>query len=316
MNQRQGRILIVDDELNWREELVETLQEAGFHAEAVSTVHQAQQKLSTMFFHLLIQDIRMDEGSAEGTHPNIDGINFLRILDERGLSRALTIVMLSAYGNTELMRRAFYNHRVLNFLEKDNFESQRFLQNIREIFATRLQINLQLRIHWEPALLAEQALQIIERVKQGKSRQQGIDLELDDLFCRLFHKADGILVQPLVSGYSGTGVLLVQPSYPHTGVGRPFVVKFGASHRIDKEQRNFDNYVKPFVGGGRNTSIEQACYTSRLGGIAYSLLGGDNDQWQDFGTFYQAAKIDHICQVLDNLFFDTCRNWYASRSIM
>lgn len=323
MNHRKGRILIVDDEANWREELVETLQEGGFHAEAVATVSQAQQKLSNMFFHLLIQDIRMDEGASEGVNPNIDGINFLRILDEHGLSRALTIIMLSAYGDTELMHRAFYNHRVLNFLkkdnfmEKDNFESQRFLHNIREIFATKLQVNLQLRIHWEPTHLVEQALQILELngewTKHSKARQQGIALELDDLLCRLFHKADGILVQPLQPGSSGTSVLWVQPSYPTTGVGRPLVIKFGASHSIEKEQSNFNAYVKPFIGGGRNTTIEQVSYTSRLGGIVYSLLGGDSDQLQDFGTFYRSAGIEQICHVLDNLFFDTCKNWYASR---
>src|SRR5260370_36122914 len=129
MNHRQGRILIVDDEPKWREELVETLQEGGFHAEAVPTVSQAQQKLSTMFFHLLIQDVRMDGASAGGENPNIDGINFLRILDEHGLSRALTIIMLSAYGNTVLMRRDFAKHQFLDFLAKDDFESQAFVQN-------------------------------------------------------------------------------------------------------------------------------------------------------------------------------------------
>jgi hypothetical protein len=45
-------------------------------------------------------------------------------------------------------------------------------------------------------------------------------------------------------------------------------------------------------------------------------LGGDSDRLQDFGTFYQEAEIDSIYKVLDNLFFDTCKNWYDSRGIM
>src|SRR5689334_20153432 len=73
MNNRRGRVLIVDDEPRWREELVETLQEGGFHAEAIPTVHQALQRLSNTFFHLLILDIRMDNGYSDGTNPNIDG---------------------------------------------------------------------------------------------------------------------------------------------------------------------------------------------------------------------------------------------------
>lgn len=320
MNPRQGRILIVDDELAWREELVEALREGGFHAEAVATIHQAQQKLTTLFFHLLIQDVRMDEGASTEGNPDIEGINFLRLLDEHGLRRSLAIIILSAYGTPELMRRAFAKHQVMDFLAKGKFESQRFLLFIRDMFEARLQVNLQLRVHWEPAYLAEQALQVLklpaEEKEDGTSQPPDIAPELDDLLCRLFHKADGILVQPLTPGASGAGVLWVQPSYPSTGVGRPLVIKFGTAPRIEKEQQNFNNYVKPFIGGGRNTSIDQVSYTSRLGGIAYSLLGGDNDDLRDFGSFYHTVEVKQICHALDNLFFDTCKNWYASRGVV
>ncbi|GHO45065.1 phosphotransferase [Ktedonospora formicarum] len=91
------------------------------------------------------------------------------------------------------------------------------------------------------------------------------------------------------------------------------VTKFGASPKIEDESRNFDAFVRPFVGGGRNTTIQEIRFTPLLGGIVYSLLGAANEQLDDFGSFYEHAQIKDIYQVLDNLFFDTCQSWYANR---
>jgi len=118
-------------------------------------------------------------------------------------------------------------------------------------------------------------------------------------------------VQPLTPGQSGTGVLLVQPFYA-TGGGRAVVVKFGNFRKIEEEYHNFKEYVEPFVGGGRNTTIISVRRTPRLGGILYSLLGAANDQLEDFGNFYNHADTLEINDALNRLFLDTCSAWYAS----
>lgn len=50
---KQGRILIVDNLLEWREELVETLKRSGYYADSASTITEALQYLKDSFYHIL-----------------------------------------------------------------------------------------------------------------------------------------------------------------------------------------------------------------------------------------------------------------------
>src|SRR6266436_353476 len=100
---RQGRILIVDNLETWREELVEILGRNGFLAESESTVIDALERLNESIYHVLVADIRMKETDES----NIDGIHLLSELERSGLSEALKVIMLSAFGTKEQMRSAF-----------------------------------------------------------------------------------------------------------------------------------------------------------------------------------------------------------------
>ncbi len=308
---RQGRILIVDDVQKWREELVETLQRGGFYAEAVASIAEALHALDTSLYHLLILDIRMQETDQN----NKEGINLLGELEKRGLSEAIKIVMLSAHGTPEYMHRAFRGHGVLDFLMKERFDSQVFLDKVYGYFANEMQINLDLDVHWGRNQHVEQIVRDLEvggeRINRNSSMLSSMIVELDDLFCRLFHEAKSILLEPLPSGRSGAGVLRVQPFFT-AGGGHPVVVKFGDFRKIEIERRNFKGHVQPFVGGGRNTTIIEVQRTLRLEGIVYSLLGASDEPLESFESFYRRADIALIRTVLDRLFFDTCKAWYIN----
>src|SRR5437899_7739703 len=99
---KQASILIVDDDEHWCKELVGLLQKNGFDAEAACSVSQALERMSTTLYHILILDIRMKDDSD-----NKDGIQLLRELEERGLNKAIKVIMLSAYGTIEHVREAF-----------------------------------------------------------------------------------------------------------------------------------------------------------------------------------------------------------------
>jgi hypothetical protein len=118
-------------------------------------------------------------------------------------------------------------------------------------------------------------------------------------------------VYPLAPGQSATGVLWAQPFYS-SGGGHAVVVKFGDFRKIEEEYAHFKKYVQPFIGGGRNTTVLDVRRTPHLGGIIYSLLGPDTDDLEDFGSFYQHAELSQIQDVLDGLFLDTCKAWYAN----
>jgi CheY-like chemotaxis protein len=310
---RQRRVLVVDDLEKWRELLIETLQREGFYANSASTVAEVFQRLEETFYHVLVLDIRLID-----TEPaNEEGIELLGELDRRGLIAATQVIILSAYGTPERMRLAFKDYRVADFLSKDEFTKRAFLESVQQAFSEQAPINLSLEIHWQQVNGPEQAVAHLEidgiRVKRNPVLKKRLGLELEDLLCRLFHQAESVLVRPMTEGQSVTGVLWAQPFYA-SGGGRAVVLKFGDFRVIEKEYANFKQYVQPFIGGGRNSTILGTRRTPYLGGILYSLLGADSEHLEDFGSFYRRSETQAIEEALDRLFWDTCGAWYANAS--
>src|SRR6266581_3376200 len=310
---RQGRVLVVDDLEHWREELAETLQRGSFEVDSVSSTAEALKRLDTSSYHLLVLDIRM----VDVDQSNTGGIELLRELDKRGLSEAIKVIILSAYGTKEQMRLAFRDHKVADFLSKDEFNNQAFLQSVQQVFSKEVNINLELDVLWQQVNGPQQVVLNLEvdgiRLKRNPTLQGQVALELDDLLCSLFYEAKSVLVRPLTLGQSPLGVLWAQPFYG-SGGGRAVIIKFGGLRMIEKEYSNFRKYVQSFIGGGRSTSVLDLRRTPHLGGIIYSLLGADNDHLEDFGNFYRHAGVSQIRDVLDLLFLDTCSAWYANHS--
>src|SRR2546430_9107165 len=151
---KQGRIPIIDDAEQWREELIEILQDAGYHATSAPTAIEALELLNDDIYHVLIVDIRMNEADQS----NEDGISLLGELARRGLSEATKVIMLSAYGTRERTRTAFKEYEVADFLYKEEFNKQMFLESVQNVFAEKVKINLALEIRWQPANGPEQAV--------------------------------------------------------------------------------------------------------------------------------------------------------------
>ncbi len=309
---KRGRILVMDDEEAWRDELAETLRRNDFLVDTASTAEYAIKLLDEGFYHLLVLDLCMDEMDQA----NEGGITLLKELEKRGLSDATRAVMLSAHGTREQMRDVFKDYKVADFFFKDQFNNRTFVKDVHRIFFNDVKINLQLDINWQAPYRLERAIRDIlidgQRVEDGKPFQQRILEEFVDLLCRLFHQAESILVQELTRGKSGTGVLLITPFYPAAGPGRTIVMKFGDTHQIGEEYQNFKDYIESFVGGGRNTTVLNVRHTPYLGGIVYSLLGLAGEDLEDFGKFYEHADIIQIKEALEHLFMKTCNTWYTN----
>jgi len=314
MMNRQGCILVVDDQEKWRKEIGETLQRDGFHVDSAFTTAEALECIRKNLYHLLVLDIRM----IDADRTNKDGLDLLEELEKRGLSEATKVMMLSAYGTIEYMRTSFREYNVVDFLSKGHFDNQEFLQEVRLAFSEKVKINLALDIHCQQQRNGlEQAVLNLDidgtAVEQSSDLQKRLVTELEDLLCRLFYQAKSILMRPLTGGYSGTRVLRVQPFYTTGGGGREVIVKFGDFRKIEQEYHNFKEYVQPFIGGVRTTTIFDLRRTSHLGGIIYTLLGTSTDQLIDFGEFYRRSDLLPIKDALTRLFEDTCNAWYGNR---
>jgi hypothetical protein len=152
-------------------------------------------------------------------------------------------------------------------------------------------------------------------IKLDKILLQDLLAEWEDLLRCLFPRAHTIVVEPMVPGYSGAGIVTVHPFFEQ-GAGQKVVVKFGDVQQIEEENTNYVNYVKPFIGGQYGTVILDRFYMDNLGGIAYTFLGTNIDSMQEFGDFYARANTDQVKQALNHLFRDACRLWYASTTTL
>ena len=305
---RQGRILIVEDDARWQQELTAVLQKEGYSVDTASTATRARDLLQHHLYHLLILDIRLK--NIEG---NQDGILVLDELVKQGLTEAIGVVMLSSF--EEFMRTSFKLYHVLDFFKKGEFDDKEFTQEIQQIFADKIKINLGLEISWEKD--PEEIVMGLQPGRQSLVKESAFYYlmlnELDDLLKRLFFRAKNLLVRPAARGWSGAGVLRARPFYSTGGGGYEVIVKFGDCPQIKEEYHNFVEYVQPFLGGERSTSIIAMRQTTHLAGITYSLLGAAHGQVVDFGEFYRRNTLIRIKRALDGIFWHTCRAWYANR---
>lgn len=306
-------ILVMDDEDRWRDELGSILRRAGYSVDTAQTRAEALTKIKGNLYHVLVLDIRM----VDPDESNTEGMEMLGELEELGLLDSLTVIMLSAYGTREQMRQAFRHYRVADFQTKGDFRGRAFVESVNQIFAESVRWNSDLEIIWQDGVLPTSIVVNMairgERIRRDTDLQKRVALELDDLLRRLFHDAKSILVSPLQPGYSGAGVLKVQPFFP-SGKGEAVVVKFGDFAMMDMERQNYTRYVKPFIVGARHTALNDYRRTPMLGGIIYSLLGNSGGEIQTFGGYYQKATITEIRRALDQIFLASCANWYINRS--
>ncbi|HEX9732598.1 MAG TPA: response regulator [Thermoanaerobaculia bacterium] len=311
---RAARILVIEDLPSWQEALAEILRDGGFAVEIAASKAEASKKLAEGLYHLLVVDLRLEEGDPS----NVEGMDLLQELTRYGLAESFKVIVLTAYGTRDLMREAFKRHGVDDFWSKQDFDEDdgAFLADVERLLGEEAELNLDLSVIWQGGLDPRQAVLNLlvdgQRIKKSTPEQELLAVEVDDLLCRLFHDAETVLVDPLSTGRSGAGVLLIHPFYSH-GSGRPAVVKFGDVRSISDERAKYNEFVRPFVGGGRSTTVVASRRTPRLGGVVYSLVSDRGKRLENFASFYRNASIPQIREVLDGLFLDTCGAWYDNQ---
>jgi response regulator NasT len=174
------RILIAEDETIIRLDLRALLERSGF--EVVAEAHDGEEAVALAREHepdLAIMDVKM---------PRLDGIEAARrILEER----PIPIVMLTAYGQDELVSRAV-EAGVFGYLVKP-FREQDLLPAIRAARARHEEL-LELREEAESLADALASRKAIERAKGLLMEKEGLSEQ--DAFARL-RKASQVSGRPL-----------------------------------------------------------------------------------------------------------------------
>lgn len=304
-------ILLIDDLDEWRETLSRLLRREGFQVDTAGGRKEALERLDERMYHLVILDIRL----AYLDESNVEGMTILDEIDERYGQDAIEKIMISAYGTKEQMREAFRKHDVFDFILKDAFTPDEFLDSARQAFAEKVRTNSALEIILEDGLaFREMTIGVScngRRIRIDDADLDRFVVELEDLFRRLFNDYDRIVIHRVTSGQGKAGVVKVDP-FSKESHDESVIVKYGGHREIDREYKNYDDFVKGKIGT-RATSVLNLRRTPQLGGIVYSLIGARVEDVVDFSTFYRQRTLDEIQAVLDDLFKETCANWYADR---
>jgi DNA-binding NtrC family response regulator len=119
MTDRQA-ILIVEDSDQWQGILSEPLEDAGYAVTAVAGYQASRQALEEQAFDLVILDLELDEMS-----PTLEGERLLAHISQRYPGTPCIIV--SGRGDTRIVRDAFKQYRVVDYIEKERFDIPAFL---------------------------------------------------------------------------------------------------------------------------------------------------------------------------------------------
>jgi DNA-binding NarL/FixJ family response regulator len=120
------KVLVVEDDINWRELYEEILGDAGWAPYCAVSYGEARGWLQRLDFEIAIVDLNLASSAApEG---NRDGFHLLRAARQRGVPA----IVVSALGDPVDVDRAYDEYGVFAFVEKEGFDRRNFRRLLEE----------------------------------------------------------------------------------------------------------------------------------------------------------------------------------------
>lgn len=303
---RERRILLVEDSDSQAETLSRRFREAGYEDTRAETFEEARQYLRSEYFHLAVIDVCLDSSQGESQQ----GLGLLQEMKQMRLCELLPVIIITAYGSYELLKRLLEGVAVDGYVEKEPGYIAGLLAKIHQVFADKIPINFELEFLADSEQQLERCVEYIHQAdNETRIRHDVLVPQAFDLIRKMFRSAKSVMLDPLAEGLSGAAILRAHPTYSQ-GLTRPIVAKIGRRAKVEKEQQHYQDNVRLFLTGNCTTQLE-TFYTRDMGGLLYTLnLTGVYKDLKEFFEFESAAT---IVGALENLFRKTCAPWYGNR---
>lgn len=129
MKQRRGRILVVDDLSDWRKTFERILENEGYTVATAANFAKAASLLAKQAFDVAIIDIKL----VAWDDRNQKGMELLHYTDPEVDTQ---VIIVTAYPTVETARDAFKEHRVFDYLIKQEFSPAGFRRVVRDAVRT------------------------------------------------------------------------------------------------------------------------------------------------------------------------------------
>lgn len=259
------RILLVENDPDFLSIRKQLLEHEGYQVYAATSPAEAKRLLDSTLIHLVISDIRIMDDSDE---EDVSGLELVRRLDP-----VVPKIIVTAYPAYEYVRKALEPLPeglpvAVDFITKQEGPIA-FLKAVEKALDTYVNINLDLDLIWTEGLSPDLLADRLRSVFPKSYTKEMMTEEILDLFCRLFLKADTVIIAPSSMFAETTIALRVIPYYREKRA-EPLITKVGERAQIATEQENYERYVRK---GPSQPVVMAHAFTQWLGAVAYELIG-------------------------------------------
>ncbi|MFH1635685.1 MAG: response regulator [Chloroflexota bacterium] len=121
-----GRILIVEDQREWQIEIKHLLKDFPYAIKIANGFQKAHDYLTHHVFNLVLLDLRLNDWE-EG---NFDGWNLIQMIAQARKEQGTQVIIISAYGDTEIVREGFKEYSLCDYLDKKRFTPIEFQEAV------------------------------------------------------------------------------------------------------------------------------------------------------------------------------------------
>lgn len=123
-------VLIVEDDLKWREALRDTISDEDYSITTTSSFAEARDALRSSCFRVAVVDVSL----ADSDPTNLDGLRLVKEIEEA--NSHTKIILITGWGGEEGRRVAETNSTVIAFVDKKSFDLGHFRSIVGQAVAS------------------------------------------------------------------------------------------------------------------------------------------------------------------------------------
>jgi CheY-like chemotaxis protein len=301
------RVLVVDNDLQARSQVVKMLEGVGYRAKAAEgqgvKLKESAKKLALAFKpHVVIMDLRLSDEHA-------DDRSGLELWKDPSFSSARCI-LYSAHlvQNYKITREAFQQKGVEDVIGKED-SPQSLVDAVERVARKGCGCKNELSVAWPAAWNEEAVIRYLYEDAENLPRDMVMDV-----FGRLFPDTKSLALKALEGTAQSSmavphGRAVLFQAWPDDK--EPVVVKLAPQNRILREVEAYEKFIQDRLVGRFSELLQKYTVFWDLGGICYSFMGSSQNSMETFSAFYQRIKhAEEITKPLEHFFGEVWSRHY------